>query len=214
MKSTITLCIVEDDDVTRRHLVELVNEATASVRLQCVGSYSTAEAALKDIAKRRPDVALVDINLPGISGIECVERLKNRFPDLAVLMLTKFEESELIFKSLRAGANGYVLKKMLSTELIPAIDQVNSGGAPMSMQVARKVVAHFRETKHSADQVDQLTSREQEILTLLAKGNLYKEIAISLGISESTVRAHLRNIYKKLQVRSRTEAAIKFLARG
>jgi DNA-binding NarL/FixJ family response regulator len=156
-------------------------------------------------------VVLMDINLPGMSGIECVSRLKARLPRLQVLMLTTYEESDLIFDSLRSGASGYLLKNMPPAELIQAVEQVHSGGAPMSMQIARKVVTHFQQIKRPSSEVEKLTRREQEILALLAKGYLYKEIADQLGISLSTVRAHLHTVYEKLHVQSRTQAVVKFL---
>ena len=140
-------------------------------------------------------------------------RLKERLPKTQVLMLTTYEESDLIFDSLRRGASGYLLKNMPPAELIQAIEQVHAGGAPMSMQIARKVVNHFRQIRQPASEVEQLTKREQEILALLAKGYLYKEIADHLGITLSTVRAHLHAIYEKLHVQSRTEAVVKFLGR-
>jgi DNA-binding NarL/FixJ family response regulator len=159
----------------------------------------------------KPDVALVDINLPGMSGIECVAKLKARLPDLHVLMLTTYEESDLIFDSLRAGANGYLLKSMPPNELIDALAEVHAGGAPMSMQIARKVVQHFHRAKVTDAEVDALSPREFEVLGLLAKGRLYKEIADQLGIGLGTVRTYQRRIYEKLHVQSRTEAAVRFL---
>lgn len=209
----ITVSIVEDHRDTRDTLVALLSGDTGEVKLRCVGTYSSGEAALKGILAAPPDVALVDINLPGMNGIECVTQLKAQLPQLQILMLTMFEESDLIFNSLRAGARGYLLKKMISADLIQAIEQVHAGGAPMSMQVARKVVDHFYRLQKSAADVEQLTSREQEILALLAQGHLYKEIGDRLEISFSTVRTHLRHIYEKLHVRSRTEATAKFLGR-
>jgi DNA-binding NarL/FixJ family response regulator len=202
----ITVSIVEDDRAARETLLALLEGEGAQPGLKCIGCYSTGEAALKGIPADRPDVALVDIKLPGMSGIECVARLRTRMPDLHVLMLTTFDDSDLIFDSLRAGAQGYLLKKMISADLIDAVEQVHAGGAPMSMQIARKVVDHFHRRRQVAPEVERLTSREQEILALLARGKLYKEIGNRLGISISTVRAHLRHIYEKLHVRSRTEA--------
>ena len=160
-----------------------------------------------------PDVVLMDINLPKMNGIECVARLKEQLPRTQVLMLTTYEESDLIFDSLRRGASGYLLKNMPPAELIQAIEQVHAGGAPMSMQIARKVVSHFQQIKKPQSDMEQLTKREHEILALLAKGYLYKEIADQLGISLSTVRAHLHAVYEKLHVQSRTEAVVKFLGR-
>lgn len=155
-------------------------------------------------------MALVDINLPGMNGIECVARLKKLLPKLQVLMLTKYEESDLIFNSLRAGANGFLLKKMLDVELVSAIEQVHAGGAPMTMQIARSVVEHFNQIKPPATDLQKLTPREHEVLALLAKGFLYKEISDQLGISQHTFRTHQRAIYEKLHVHSRTEATVKY----
>jgi DNA-binding NarL/FixJ family response regulator len=204
----IKVSIVEDNRGTRESLSELLGRAPT---LCCVGAHPNGEEALKRIPSEQPDVVLMDINLPGMSGIECVARLKQSLPQTQVLMLTTYEESDLIFDSLRRGASGYLLKNMPPAELIQAIEQVHAGGSPMSMQIARKVVSHFQRIKQPSSEVEQLTRREQEILGLLAKGYLYKEIADQLGISLSTVRAHLHTIYEKLHVQSRTEAVVKFL---
>jgi len=206
----ITVSIVEDDSETRESLVELVNGAPG---LRCIGSYPTGEAALRAIPGEKPDVALVDINLPGMNGIECVSKLKTLLPSLQVIMLTTYEDSDLIFNSLRSGAKGYLLKNMPPQELVQAVAQVHAGGAPMPMQIARKVVDYFSQIEHSASEVDKLTSREQEILALLAKGALYKEIGDTLAISMSTVRTHVQHIYEKLHVQSRMEAAKKYFGR-
>ncbi len=205
---TINVCIIEDDRETRESLVELLNGAPG---LRCVGDYPSGEIALRGLPAQKPDVALVDINLPGMSGIECVAKLKSLLPAMQVLMLTTYEDDDLIFNSLRAGAMGYLLKKMAPTELIDAIAQVHAGGAPMPMQIARKVVDYFQGLGESASEVEQLTRREQEILALLAKGAFYKEIADALKISLSTVRTHIQHIYEKLHVQSRTDAARKYL---
>jgi DNA-binding NarL/FixJ family response regulator len=204
----ISLCIVEDDRPTRESLVALL---TSQSNFRCLNAYANAEAALAGIPGDRPDVAIVDINLPRMSGIECVAKLKASLPSLHVLMLTTYEESDAIFESLRAGANGYLLKKTLSNELIGAIEELQSGGAPMSPQIARKVVAHFHRLSVNAAEIDSLSTREQEILELLAKGCLYKQIGTRLGISYTTVCAHMRSIYSKLHVQTRTEATVKFL---
>src|SRR6516162_2307413 len=148
-----------------------------------------------------------------MSGIECVGRLKDVLPKTQILMLTTYEESDLIFDSLRRGASGYLLKNMPPAELIQAVEQVHGGGAPMSMQIARKVVDHFRQIQQPASDVETLTQREQEILELLAKGYYYKEISDTLSISYNTVRTHLQHIYEKLHVQSRTGAVLKFLGR-
>lgn len=206
----ITVVLVEDDRETREAIVGLIGGETG---IRCVAAYASAEDAVREVPRLAPAVALVDINLPGMRGPECVAKLKALQPALRVLMITTYEESELIFQSLRAGANGYLLKKMIGTDLRPAIEQVHAGGAPMSMPVARKVVEFFHAAAPAVSDVDKLTAREQEILALLAKGCLYKQIGDQLGISFSTVRAHLRNIYEKLHVQSRTEATVKFLQR-
>jgi DNA-binding NarL/FixJ family response regulator len=208
--SPITLVLIEDDQKTRKSLAELLRSES---RVQCVGAYPDGETAVREIPQIKPEVALIDINLPGMSGIECVERLKKLLPKLQVLMLTKYEESDLIFSSLRAGASGYLLKKMLTVELISAIEQVYAGGAPMTMQIARKVVEHFTRIKSPGADLEKLTPREHEVLALLAKGFLYKEISDQLGISLHTFRTHQRAIYEKLHVHSRTEATVKYFGR-
>ncbi len=205
----IKVSIVEDQPSTRERLGALLSEPG----LQCLESYATAEEALVGIPQNPPDVALVDINLPGMNGIECVEKLKQRLPTLEVLMLTTYDETDLIFNSLRAGANGYILKSAPATELIHAIEQINSGGSPMSMPIARKVVGYFSRIRRQSPDVEKLSKREYEVLSLLAEGYRYKEICSALGISLSTVRTHIRRIYQALQVESRTEATVKFLQR-
>jgi len=206
----IRVSIVEDNRGTRESLTELLDRAPA---LQFVSAHPNGEEALRRIPLEAPDVVLMDINLPRMNGIECVAKLKEQMPKTQVLMLTTYEESDLIFDSLRKGASGYLLKNMPPAELIQAIEQVHVGGAPMSMQIARKVVNHFQQIKKPQSDMEKLTKREHEILALLAKGYLYKEIADQLGITLSTVRAHLHTVYEKLHVQSRTEAVVKFLAR-
>jgi DNA-binding NarL/FixJ family response regulator len=207
----ISVSLVEDDRDTRESLAALLSGATT---LRCISSYATGEKALAGMPAEKPDVALVDINLPGMSGIECVAKLKAKLPHLHVLMLTTYEESDLIFDSLRAGANGYLLKSMPPDEIIAALAEVHAGGAPMSMQIARKVVQHFHQARATDVEVETLSPREFEVLALLAKGRLYKEIADQLGIGLGTVRTYQRRIYEKLHVQSRTEAAVKFLRLG
>ena len=207
----ITISIVEDDRPTRQTLLKLLNGAS---NVRCVSNYETAEEALRGIPVEKPEVALVDINLPGMSGIECVAKLKLKLPKLRVLMLTTYEDSDRIFDSLRAGASGYLLKKAGYDELIDAIEELHAGGAPMSMQVARQVVNHFHRIQKPASDVEMLSLREQEILALLAKGYLNKEISDQLKISMSTVSTHVQHIYEKLHVHSRTEAAAKFFGQA
>jgi len=194
----------------RESVAQVLNQTPG---VQCMNTYASAEAAVRDLPSQRPDVALVDINLPGMNGIECVSRLKARLPQLQVLMLTRYEQSDMIFDSIRAGASGYLLKHIPADELIRAVEQVHAGGAPMTMQIARKVITHFQQIQKPASDVEKLTPREQEVLTLLAKGYLYKEIANNLGISINTLRNHLRTIYDKLHVHSRTEATVKYLGK-
>ena len=203
----ITVSIVEDVPKTRESLLRLLSRAA---HVRCAESYATGEEALRGIPAQKPDVALVDINLPGMSGIECVAKLKLKMPGLRVLMLTTYEDSDRIFDSLRAGASGYLLKKAGYAGLVQAIDEVHAGGAPMTAQVARQVVEHFHRIQKPASDVEKLTAREQEILALLVKGYLYKEISDQLKISMSTVSMHLQHIYEKLHVQSRAEAAAKF----
>ena len=206
----IKICIVEDNADMREGVAQLLNQAPG---LRCLSTYASAEAAVRDLPSQKPDVALVDINLPGMNGIECVAKLKAQLPQLQVLMLTRYEQSDVIFDSIRAGASGYLLKHIPAEELILAVEQVHSGGAPMTMQIARKVINHFQQITKASSDVEKLTPREQEVLTLLSKGYLYKEIASNLGISINTLRNHLRTIYDKLHVHSRTEATVKYLGR-
>ena len=207
---SITISIVEDQGDMREGLVEWLGNAPG---LSCVGAHATAEEALQKIPAEKPDVVLMDINLTGMSGIQCVSRLKERLPGTQVLMLTTYDDGDLIFDSLRAGANGYLLKNMPREELVEAVHQVRAGGVPMSLQIARKVINYFHQAAKPAAELGQLTSREQEILRLLAKGYMYKEIADHLGISMSTVRTHISAVYEKLHVHSRTEAAMKLVER-
>ena len=207
---SIKVAIVEDNRSVREGFIAILNRSTT---LQCVSAYATGEDAVRDMPAARPEVALIDIHLPGMDGIQCVARLKTEMPALQVLMLTRYEQSDLIFKSIRAGANGYLLKNISPAELIQAIEQVHAGGAPMTMQIARKVMDHFRQIQQPASDMDRLTAREQELIELLAQGYYYEEISDKLGISVNTVRKHLQNIYEKLHVQSRTQAVLKFLGR-
>lgn len=200
----ITISIIEDQSEVRESLVAcLENE----LGMRCVGAHASGEVGLQKIPLENPDIVLMDINLPGMNGIECVARLKKRLPKIQVLMLTTYDDGDLIFDSLRAGANGYLLKNAPQEELVLAVQQVHAGGAPMSLQIARKVINHFHKTK-PASELDNLSPRELEILRLLAKGLRYKEIADQLSINIGTVRTHVRHIYEKLHVTSRTEAAM------
>jgi DNA-binding NarL/FixJ family response regulator len=206
----IRISIVEDNPTLRETLVKMFSQAPG---IQCVSHHATGEDAVGKIPTANPNVALVDIHLPGMDGIECVAKLKAKMPELQILMLTRYEQNDLVFNSIRAGASGYLLKNTPRAELIQAIESVHAGGAPMTMQVARKVIEHFRQIQQPSADVEKLTPREQEVLALLAKGYLYKEIGDELGISINTLRNRLRAIYEKLHVHSRTEATVKYLGR-
>jgi DNA-binding NarL/FixJ family response regulator len=203
-----TVAIVEDDAGIRDNLGALLN---GSPGCRCVGACSSGEEALIQVPHWRPEVVLMDINLPGMSGIECVARLKVKMPDVLVLMLTVYEDGDSIFRALKAGASGYLVKRLASDKLLEAIEEVMSGGAPMSCQIARKVVQFFHHAGPSPEVSENLTPRETEILDLLVAGYFFKEIADRLGISGETVRTHVNHIYRKLHVRSRTEAVVKYL---
>ena len=200
---------MEDDRGVRESLAVLINGAA---EFHCAGICANAEAALRQLPSNWPDVVLMDINLPQMSGIECVGRLKAQRPGLHILMLTVHVDSELIFKSLKAGASGYLIKQSSPAEILGAMSDVLRGGAPMTNTIARKVVLFFQQ-QPAADETACLTKRELEILTHLAKGHQYKEIADLLAINVLTVRTHIHHIYEKLHVRSRTEAVVKFLRR-
>lgn len=204
----IRIAIVEDDEKIRSSLVVLI-EGTHGLR--CVGAYENAEAALRDVPNKDPDVVLVDINLPGMQGIELVQKLKQGNANMQFIMLTVYEDTNKIFDSLAVGAVGYLLKMTPPDEILSAIRDVRSGGSPMSPQIARKVVQSFHKGNTKAGEDAQLTKREEEILKLLSKGFLYKEIGEQLFISSDTVHNHIRHIYEKLQVHSRTEAVVKYL---
>jgi len=204
----IKVSIVEDDSGIRESLEILIN---GSDGFCCLNTYKNAENALKQIPVQIPDVILMDINLPGASGIECVKKLKEILPDINIIMLTMYEDSDHIFNALSAGAMGYLLKRTPPMKLIEAIREVQQGGSPMSSQIARMVVNSFKKMGVSSEEMKNLTKREEEILAFLAKGFKYREIGEKLFIGTETVRSHLRNIYEKLQVRSRTEAVVKYL---
>jgi len=206
-----TIAIVEDQPEMRESLVEWLGAAPG---FRCVGAHATGEEALRRIPHENPDVVLMDIHLEGMNGIQCVSQLKERMPKIQVLMLTTYDDGDLIFDSLRAGANGYLLKNMPWQELVQALQQVQAGGAPMSLSIARKVINYFHPSGKPSQELRQLTGRELEILKLLAKGYLYKEISDQLGISMSTVRTHVSAVYEKLHVHSRTEAAMKLAGRN
>ncbi|MEI6604914.1 MAG: response regulator transcription factor [Verrucomicrobiota bacterium] len=207
---TIHVAVVEDDSWVRENLAREIGNAAG---FECSGSFATAEAALAAIPLCPPEVVVLDINLPGIDGIECLRQLRVSCPMLQFLMLTSYEESEKIFQSLRAGANGYLLKRADTSEVIDAIRQVHEGGAPMSSSIARQVVRHFNQLGNDNSELPRLSPREREVLELLARGAAYKEIAGHLALSIETIRMNVKHIYTKLHVHSRGEAVAKFLHR-
>lgn len=203
----ISISIIEDQPDVRESLVACLGNEPG---MRCAGAHMSGEDGLQKIPNENPDIVLMDINLPGMNGIQCVSRLKKCLPNVQILMLTTYDDGDMIFDSLRAGATGYLLKNAPQEELVQAIRQLNSGGAPMSLQIARKVINHFHQTKPAAG-IENLSPRELEILRLLAKGHRYKEIADQLSINIGTVRTHVRHVYEKLHVTSRTEAAMKLM---
>ncbi|MDB6025960.1 MAG: two component transcriptional regulator, LuxR family [Verrucomicrobiales bacterium] len=206
----IKVAIVEDDAGVRECLTVVLNGTNG---FRCVGSYGNAESALKNLPSDWPDAVLMDINLPQMSGIDLVAKLKALRPALHVIMLTVYVDSEQIFKSLQAGANGYLIKQTPPSQILEALVDVLQGGSPMSSMIARKVVQYFQQ-KQAPSETANLTKREHEILGLVAKGRAYKEIGDALSISALTVKTHVRNIYEKLHVRSQGEAVAKFFGGG
>ena len=204
---SITVSIVEDDAPLRAILSEWIRGVEG---FKFVGVHENAEAALAALPQERPSVVLMDINMPGMSGIECVRRLKPQMPGTQFVMLTVYEDPDHIFKALSSGASGYMLKRTPRAELLTAIKDVHAGGSPMSSNIARKIVQSFQRFNTSPTQTENLSPREREVLELLARGYLYKEIADSLHISVPTVNTHIRRIYEKLHVRSRSQAVAKF----
>jgi DNA-binding NarL/FixJ family response regulator len=206
----ITVSIVEDDPSLCKGLARLIGQ-TRDIR--CLGCYATGEDALREIPQTPPEVVLMDINLPGLDGIECVRKLKELKPTLRIVMVTVYENPERIFKALATGAIGYVLKHEPPAELLDVIRDAYRGGAPMSSQIARKVVQFFQ-TNAPADEAEELSGREREVLELLAKGYLIKEIADQMGLGFDTVRTYIRRIYEKMHVHSRSQAIAKYLHRS
>jgi DNA-binding NarL/FixJ family response regulator len=204
----ITVSIVEDNEQLRNTLCRLIDR---SEDFRCLSQFGNAEDALETLPKEKPRVVLMDINLPKMNGVECVRKLKQLAPEILVVMLTAYEDTENIFNALAAGAAGYLLKRAPRAELLEAIREVNRGGSPMTTHIARKVVQSFQKTAPSSNPTENLSAREQEVLDCLSQGLIYKEIADKLGISYETVHTYIRRIYEKLQVRTRTEAVAKFL---
>lgn len=203
-----TVAIVEDNRDFRATLAHYLDDAPG---YRCVCACGTSEEALQKIPRLLPEVVLMDIHLPSMSGVDCTRRLKALCPSVQILILTVYEDNERIFGALKAGAGGYLLKRADPADILRAIQEVKQGGAPMSSQIARRVVQSFRETASDHPKVEALSQREEEILQHLSKGYSTKEIADRLSVSVNTVRTHLQHIYEKLHVRSRTEAVVKFL---
>jgi DNA-binding NarL/FixJ family response regulator len=202
----ISVSIVEDNEGLRRSLSSVLEDSPG---FECFGTFSSAEEALRKIPGHPPEVVLMDIHLPGMSGIECVRRLRELLPKTRVIMITVYRDNDKIFHALRAGASGYLLKRASPKVILDAIVDVHQGGSPMSSQVARKVVEAFQKPGTPPDSEQDLSDREREVLELLSQGLADKQIAAELNISSRTVRFHLENIYAKLHVRSRIEAAVK-----
>lgn len=204
---TITAMVVEDDTSVRNILTTWLQEADG---FDCLGVFPDVESALPQIARVKPDVVLLDINLPGLSGIECVRQLKPRVPTTQFVMLTVYEDSNHIFDALSAGATGYLIKTTSREALISALREVHAGGSPMSGNIARKVVQSLHQSKSAIKPAEELSKRENEVLALLAQGYLYKEIADTLGIGLETVNTYIRRIYEKLHVHSRAQAVARY----
>jgi DNA-binding NarL/FixJ family response regulator len=206
----IQVAIVEDDEEIRADLSLRIEGSNA---LKLLASYADAESALADLPRHTPDVVLMDINLPGMDGVECVRRLKPKMPKAQFVMLTVYEDNNRLFKSLMAGASGYLLKRTSPARLLTAIREAHEGGSPMTPQIARRVVQHFQQIPEPSSELQKLTPRETDVLKQLAKGFRYKEIVDNLGISLGTLHSYIRSVYEKLHVHSRTEAVVKFLDR-
>ena len=201
------VAIVEDNKTTREGLETIVN---LSPDFECVRTCSSAEEALRDLPALNPELVLMDIQLPNMSGVDCVARLKELLPEVRAIMVTVYEDPDRIFRALRAGASGYLLKRSTPEEVLNAMNEVRQGSGAMSGEIARKVIGYFREQAETTMKVESLTAREREVLELVVSGLSNKEIADRLSVTVDAVRFHLKHIYQKLHVHSRTEAALKF----
>lgn len=205
----ISVSIVDDEKELCQSIMTFVN---GSPGFHCISAYNSGEAALKDLPEDKPDVVLMDINLGGMNGIECLEQLKTIVPAMQIIMLTVYEDTDQIFNALAAGASGYLLKRSTPAKLLEAIREVHAGGSPMTSSIARKVVASFQKSKRAPGKHPHLSPREEMVLDCLAKGLTYKQIADQLNISIDTIRTYIRRVYEKLHVQSRTEAVAKYLS--
>ena len=208
---SISLAIVEDLDEVRDGLKNFIS---LSQDFQILDTFKTAEEAVLDLPRLKPDIVIMDINLPGMNGIDCIKQVKDKSPATQFMMFTVYENDEKVFEALKAGASGYLLKNTGLVQLIESLKELHNGGSPMSSNIARKLVTVFRNEKAETSNLEVLSNRENEILQLLAKGLLYKEIAEQLSISVSTVRQHIHHIYEKLHVQNRTEALNKVFGRN
>lgn len=206
----IKVSIVDDEKALRSSIAAFIS---GSPGFECISAYTNAIGALQGLPRDKPDVVLMDINMVGMDGIECVARLKIAAPEMQIVMLTVYEDTDKIFRALSAGASGYLLKRLSPAKLLEAIKEVHAGGSPMSSSIARKVVASFRKAQPVAENNLHLSPREQAVLDCLAKGLTYKQIADQMEISIDTIRTYLRRVYEKLHVQSRTEAVAKYLQR-
>jgi len=209
-ETDIRVVTVEDDDSFREHLAALIGGTRG---FRCIGSYRSAEAALKHLPVEQPDVLLLDLELPNTQGTELISNVIARWPKLAILILTIYDDTARIFEALEAGAIGYLVKPVSPAKLLEAIAEAHAGGSPMASQIARLVVKRFQHQGRSRQELEMLTARETELLEQIARGLQTKEIADLLGISNRTIGSHLRNIYEKLHVRSRAAAVARFLQR-
>ncbi|HKI44003.1 MAG TPA: response regulator transcription factor [Balneolales bacterium] len=210
MGKPIKVCVVEDIDEVRLGVRRIIDDAEG---FACAGTFDNAEDAVTMLPDICPDIVLMDINLPGMSGIECIRKVKAENSAIQFMMFTIYEDSEQVFDALSAGANGYLLKKTSHDKILDALKELYEGGAPMSTHIARKVVVAFQKTSETNKEVESLSPREMDVLQLLAKGYLYKEISDNLDISTGTVRQHIHKIYEKLHVQNRTEAVNKYYGR-
>ncbi|HEX2963156.1 MAG: response regulator [Bacteroidota bacterium] len=211
MKKQIKVIIVEDNEIINKSLVTLINGAEG---FTCIGSFFDCETMLAKIHNLEPDVVLMDIQLKGMSGIQGVKKLREIDPDLNVLMLTIHEENDLVFEALCAGASGYIIKKTHPLRLLESIEEAYEGGAPMSSNIARKVISFFQPGRKISSAANLLTERELDIIKELAKGKTYYAIALTFGISKDTVRFHIKKIYGKLHVHSQAEAVSEAMKKG
>jgi DNA-binding NarL/FixJ family response regulator len=210
---TLTVAVVEDDSNVRLSLVQILKQTE---HIACVGDYASGEEAVSGLAQKPADVVLMDINLPGMNGVDCVRKVVCLLPEVQILMLTVYKDTDTIFQALESGASGYLLKPVRAQQLIEAVRDVATGGAPMSSAIARQVVAAFRgkpPVTREADDITSLSEREHHVLRLLAEGYLYKQVAVELDISINTLYEHIRRIYRKLHVHSREEAITHYRSR-